>query len=302
VKRRASASIIVRPDSHNDVRKVASELLRRARAAGVFPTPVEALVNTVGIEELTDVDDVRASFLKRATSAMGAAFESGWAKLRGFADLVRGTTYTAAEQTDVRRRWVRLHELGHQAIPWQQTRMAYADDEVSLSPRCEETFDHEANDFASELLFRGERFPPVAKSAGSTLDQVFNIANRYGASRHAAARRFAEEAREAALLITYYPSTYTVDDSGSPELRLGRGHSASQRFMERYSELQLPQFLASHDPWTAARSSGLVTIGERTFDCGDGTTETFQWEAWWNQYRLLVVLWKPVGWRLIRLR
>jgi hypothetical protein len=300
--RPASASIIVRPDSHDEVRKVAQELLRRARAIGVFPTPVDNLIAAVGIEELSDVESARHRFLEQASDRVRATFASAWAKIRGFADLVRRTTYSAPDATDVQKRWVRLHELGHQTIPWQRIRLAYSDDSESLSPLCEEAFDREANDFASELLFQGERFPSVAKSAGSTMESVFNFANKYGASRHATTRRFAEEAREAALLITYYGSAYTVDSSGMPELRLGKGHSASPEFLERYSGLQLPQFLHADDPWAAARVSGLVAFGDRSFDCGDGTTETFQWEAWWNCYRLLVLLWKPQGWKVLRLR
>jgi hypothetical protein len=64
----------------------------------------------------------------------------------------------------------------------------------------------------------------------------------------------------------------------------------------------LPRALDADDPWAQARVTGLVQTGQRSFDCGDGTHETFQWEAWWNQYALLVLLWKAQGFRLIRLR
>src|SRR5207245_6072117 len=140
--------------------------LRRARAVGVFPTPIDRLIAVTGVQELESIEDARESFMEQSTTHVRAVFASAMAKIRGFADLVGGRTFTAPDATDVQKRWIRLHELGHQSIPWQNVRPAYADDRFSLSSQCEEIFDREANDFASELLFQGERFPALAKSAG----------------------------------------------------------------------------------------------------------------------------------------
>lgn len=49
MKQEASRSIILEPESQQDIRKEARLLLQRARAIGVFPTPVDALVEIAGI-------------------------------------------------------------------------------------------------------------------------------------------------------------------------------------------------------------------------------------------------------------
>lgn len=287
--RAASETFIVKPEEHDAIRKEARKLLKAANAIGVFPTPIDQLMAAADIEQITELEDVKESFLKHAPASMAAAFNSGWNKLRGFADLRQKVTYVASD-TPVREIWPKLHELGHQVLSWQQVNIAYMDDQRSLSQECEELFDQEANDFAGEVLFQGNTFTDLAKSRYADFDTIFTLADKFGASKHATARHFAAESDEPIALVSYYKTSRAVAVDGKQALMIGKASSASNKFIQKYPDLRLPMFIAPTHHWAKAIDEGKAIGGSQIMDCGDGTTANFLWHAWWNTYGLLVLI------------
>lgn len=290
--RSLSDSIVLRPDSHTAIRSEAKKLLKRARAVGIHPTPIDALLRASKVEEFDQVEEAKKSFIKGAPAAMADALDRAWGKLRGFADLKKRAIYVTPDDSRPRVAWTKLHELGHQMLPWQAAIPRFEDDDVSLSDECEETFDHEANCFAAELLFQGDYFLDLANEYRPEFNSVFALSKQFGASNHATARRFADQCDEPVALVSYYPSRFVRED-GTRSMRLGRGHSASQAFLKKHPSLKLPSELPSDHPWLSAIREGAPAGGRDGFDCGDGTESTLIWEAWWNHYNLLVLLRKP---------
>ena len=297
--RSVSDSIIARPEEHDAIREEADKLLRRAKAIGIFPTPVEQLIEIANVKLTTDLDAFKESFLKTAPKKIRAAFSSGWNKLRGFADLKEKINYIAPEPIPQRELWVKLHETGHQVLPWQNTQSWYLEDQQSLSLDCEEIFEREANDFAALALFQGEVFRDLAASMRPDFASIASLASKFGASRHATARHLAEDSDEPLALLSYYRSNYTFTEDGRPMFILGRSHSGSAKLLKKYPDLQVPRRLEPDHPWVAAVNSGLCASGSESFDCGDGTHTTFLWESWWNQHHLLVLVRKAPALRLI---
>lgn len=287
--RAASDAFIVKPEEHEAIKEEARKLLKRAKALGIFPTPIDALMDAADIEQITDLEEAKKSFFRSVPKHMQAAFTSAWGKLRGFADLKKKVTYVAPD-TPIREIWPKLHELGHQTLIWQNVNVSYVDDQRSLSHDCEELFDREANDFAGEVLFQGEVFTDLSKSLYPDFNSIFHLADKFGASRHATARHFAGESDEPTALISYYPNHRAVSVDGKPALMLGRAHTASEKFIRKYPDLRLPNFLPHTHQWATAIDEGQAVSGSQIMDCGDGTTAKFLWEAWWNTYGLMVLI------------
>lgn len=287
--RAAGQTFILKPEEHDAIKKEARKILKAAKAIGVFPTPIEKLMEAANIEQIAELEEIKESFLKQASASMAAAFISAWPKLRGFADLKRKVTYVAPD-TPIREIWPKLHELGHQVLPWQQINLAYMDDQKSLSQECEDRFDQEANDFAGEVLFQGDTFKDVSSSLYPDFDTILTLADKFGASKHATARHFAEQSDEPTALVSYHKSYHGVGLDGRPAWVLGRASSASEKFINKYPNLRLPTVISSSHEWAKAIDEGKSVNGSQMMDCGDGTTASFLWNSWWNHYSLLVLI------------
>jgi Zn-dependent peptidase ImmA (M78 family) len=295
-----SNSTTERPDEHEAIKDEAVILLKRARAIGIFPTPIEKLIAAADVDQLDDVEEAKQSFLQTAPAHMRSQLESAWKKLRGFADLKKKVNYIAPEGDSVRQKWPKLHELGHQILPWQQETATFLEDNKSLSPECEERFEHEANDFAGQLLFQADTFFDCASQLYPDFNSVFHIANQFGASRHSTARHFAVESEEPIALVSYYKSNRIFSEDGRPWFMLGRANSASKKLLNKFPNLQVPQQMAPSHAWFAAVSNGDPISSTITLDCGDGSTANFQWSAWWNGYRLLVLIRRAPKFKIVR--
>ena len=289
MKKSVGESILIRPDSTPDIQAEANKLLKRARVLGIYPTPISPIIEAASLEEIDDFEEIKESFLKSASAKLKLNLTSAFSKLRGLADLKRKAIFVTPDGGSPRENWARLHEIGHQWLPWQNEQYNFIDDSVSLSTECVELFDVEANAFASELLFQGPNFRQMAKSYRPEFETIFQLARLHGASIHATARRFAEECDEPIALISYYPSKYSFDESGAPLFMLGRAHSASVRFVNKYGAAILPDRLSVKHPWLNALTSSEPIDGSVKLE-NDGSRIEFLWNAWWNQHRLLVLI------------
>lgn len=274
--------------SAGEIRSLADRCLRQAGAIGSLPTPVDALIATAGIENITDPEAFKESFLASLSESAGKIFRSAWQKIRGIADMRERAICVPRTTKENRDRWAKAHELGHQVIPWQNIRPAYKDEDSNLNSDVQDLFEAESNYFASEILFQGERFGSRARDYQPSFEAVFHLADDHGATRHTTLHRFVEEHDETIAAIAYWPSRFTVDKDGFPFLRLGKV-VGSPKFLAKYSAVDLPPVLCTGHPWMLERHSSEVFNGDINLACGTGSIR-FQWQSWWNQYCLLVLL------------
>ncbi len=281
-------SLVRRPDSETEICQIADRVLRRAGAVGRLPTPIDELIAAVGVENVLDPEAVKERFIARLGEHTRTWLVTLWQKLRGIADLRDRVIYVPNETTPPRVLFAKGHELGHQVIPWQRVNTAYRDDDFSLSPEAQDLFDVEANYFASEIIFQGQRFTNRLRDYKPSFDTVFVLAEEHGASNHATLRRYVEEHDEALAAIPYWPSVYAADEKGFPVLRVGKVVGSS-RFVQKYAGIRIPPEIRSGHPWVGARELSRVCEGEVRLDCGANPIG-FQWQSWWNTYSLLVLL------------
>lgn len=285
-------SIQRRPDAESDIREIAEHLIQKAKVADVLPTPVDELITSVGVVNVRDTESFKDRFLTSLPTAARFVFEAAWDKIRGIADLRDKAVYVPKATSTARVHFAKCHELGHQVIPWQKINIAYRDDDASLRSgfitEIEELFDFEANFFAAEIIFQGKRFAKRIRDYKPSFAAAFLLADEHGASRHATLRRYVEEHDETLAIIPYWPSRYAVDEHGYPVLWANK-MIASPGFIEKYSDVQLPREIWTGHDWISARDVSSVCDGTIRLGSRSGAVE-FQWQSWWNNYCLFVLL------------
>jgi len=290
---------IVRPDSAETLSELAEQLVRRAGASGVLPTPIEELIATSELGVPEDPTPHIARFLAGLKDAAKGTFLSAMQKIRGIADLRERAIYIAPDVKPARAKWVKAHELGHQVIPWHHVNTGYRDDDVSLSQDAQEKFDQEANFFAGEVIFQGQRFQRMARDFTPSFAAVFQLADDHRASRHATLWRYIEDHDEQVAAVSYWPSQYASDEAGYPVLRRSKAVVASPSFLAKCANVELPAELLSAHAWAQACVAGGVHSGEVTLAVS-GSPTVFQWESWWNSYTLFIMLRRRPALHLLR--
>ena len=127
-----------RPENEKDISKIANNLLRRADALGCLPTPIDQLIEVSTINEIDSLDELNEGFITTLKHNAQAIFKSAIQKVRGIADLRERVNYIPEQNNISRKSFARVHDLGHQVIPWHNINPAYLEDDKTLSPDIED--------------------------------------------------------------------------------------------------------------------------------------------------------------------
>lgn len=280
------------PDSADEISALADKAIRRAGAVGILPTPIDDLIAAANIKDTSDNDASISSFLESFGEQAQSTLKSIINKVRGISDLRQPVIYVPTD-TKPRQHFAKSHELGHQDMPWHKTYSEksefFHDDDYTLSSDVKEVFEQEANFYAAEVIYQGRNFINRARSYRPSFDAVFTLADQHGASRQATLRKYVEAQDEMIAAITYLPSKFHVDtEKRLPVLNAPRLF-CSDRFLKKYGNIELPNELLSGHPWAEARDSIEIPEDYMDFKC-DGVTLNLWWQAWWNNYSLLIIL------------
>ena len=193
-------------DSYNQqqIEKISYEILKRAKALDVFPTPIDKIIRQADliVANHIDLSQVKQSFFERLTD--GA---KSWVKeIRGVLDRQQRVIYLDMSVGEQRKNFVKLHETGHDLLPWQPAIINCLDDDDTLSPEIEMQFEAEANFFASLTLFQHDRFDDAMSKLPLGIAAAKYLSKTFGSSIHAALRRLVERtSKRCALLILEKP-------------------------------------------------------------------------------------------------
>jgi Zn-dependent peptidase ImmA (M78 family) len=279
---------VLRLDNADEIARYARNALRNAGALGTLPTPIDDLLAAAKVGSLRIEEDTKDRFLAGLRGSARTAFKSMFQKVRGVADLRERVVYVDEALSDPRILFTKGHELGHEVLPWQKLDPALFDDGKSLSCDAEEDFDIEANLFAAEVIFQGDRFSKIVRDYAPGFETIFHVAKLHGASRHATSWRYVEAQDESVALIIYLPCKYQIQTLWRSKVVV------SSSFRRRYCSIAVPQRLASDHAWAAAWHSNLIHCDTISLDC-DGASHAFEWQAWWNRHAVFVMLrHKPV--------
>lgn len=187
--------------SKKDIHNISYDILKTSKTLGVFPTSVDRIVEHSELAVAGGID-LKSLEKKYKSSVFSEILKSGLSKIRGFLDRKEKVIYLDLEQKVGRQNFVKLHEAGHNVLPWQSKTLEFLDDDETLDPDTQEEFEMEANYFASITLFQGELFDHEVKKYELGMPSIIQLANRFGASVHATFRWYVENSKfKCALLV-----------------------------------------------------------------------------------------------------
>lgn len=163
--------------------------LVRAGAAGVFPTPLNEVIEVAGIDEILDISELPTDITK----------PSALRRILGALHFRHRTVFVDRAQSGGRVRWTEAHEAVHGILPWHEGQ-ALLDDDETLFRSSEDQREVEANFGAAHLVFQGKRFFEQALDFEHSIKTPIMIHDEFGASIHATARYYAERHPESMAL------------------------------------------------------------------------------------------------------
>ncbi len=275
-------------DSYNQqqIEKISYEILKRAKALDVFPTPIEKIISQADliVANHIDLSQVKQSFFERLTD--GAKFLVK--DIRGVLDRQQRVIYLDMSVGEQRKNFVKLHETGHDLLPWQSDIIKCLDDDDTLSPEIEMQFEAEANFFASLTLFQHDRFDAAMNKLPLGIAAAKYLSKTFGSSIHAALRRFVERtAKRCALLILEKPSHFPTFSCKI------RNYLQSSEFTATFGELIWEEELSERQGWSFIE---MYACGKKYSEDGEITlasandTISLKYHYFNNSYNAFILL------------
>jgi hypothetical protein len=238
-------------ESAAEVEHVVRNLLRESKAWGKFPTPIGDISGYSGlvIDRRIDLRNLDPGYMPRHLEHLTSALK----KILGLMDRRQKKIYLDQSLPPARKAFVELHEIGHGVLPWQAINAGYSDDEKSISPDVSELFEREANYFASATLFQLDQFDRALEKLPLSFASIRALAQQFGASVHATARRYVERCPKRCAMLVFNPPVSRQE----PVALLARNCFESPRFTVDFGRLGIPDFYDSRHPFVQDIMRGL---------------------------------------------
>ena len=285
-----------------DIRALTRRLLRKADALDVFPTPVEQIIEAAGLTEASE-DLFHESLLEKVPALLRRKIKRLKHRVLAAIDRREKHIYIDTSKANAGAlAFRRLHEVSHDILPWQRDVM-FADDKHTLSLGARRQFEREANFGAGELLFQNENFELTAADYDVAIASVIELADVFGASIHAALRRYAASHALplAAIVLEAQP---TVDVGGTFQRNeIIQSHSWQKQFsfLERVpTNMRISRYPFLKEALSAQMCPNTLISGMRRRINRNGSTIDVRVEALYTRYKILVLLSVPVKRRFTR--
>ncbi len=231
------------------VRSTARLLLDKGGAWGVYPTPVNQLVNAAGLTLSTitafDENSMRR-YLREAGEKAEILLKGALDKVMGIFDVHANVVHIDPTLYPNKQTFLKLHETGHKELPHQRGIYKWIQDcSKHLDPTTAELFEREANMFASVVLFQDDGF------AKQTIDEPFgirvpiNASKKFGSSLYAAAREYARRHHKTCAAVILEPTAFCTARGYHAEVRRVE---CSAAFYEQFGSASLPTDILTSDP------------------------------------------------------
>lgn len=189
-----------------EIENVVFDLLSQSKSFGIYPTPVNKIISYSELKthESSDLHKISKKYYNRASEALKRAIGN----LKGALDRKEKVIYVDPTLHVSSKRFVKLHEVGHEVIPWQKELYDFLEDdrENLLTLDTNDEFESEANFFASAALFQLHRFEDESKKLPLSLNSAIALSKTFGGSIHASLRRYVEKSpKRCALLVLKNP-------------------------------------------------------------------------------------------------
>lgn len=276
---------MVELQSKKDIDNLSYEILRSSKSLDVFPTPIDAIVTySELVVSTTDLSRIPSNYVSKSLDVLKRAI----GKAQGMLDRREKVVYLDLSTHPSKQKFVKLHEVGHRVLPWQQKMYeVLEDDENTLDSNTREEFEAEANYFASATIFQQDRFLSEMDKLGLGIDAAIFLSNRFGASTHATLRRYVEYSKKRCALIV-------LKDCSNSGAKL-RNLFQSKSFMKTFGSLSFPENMERVYPFVDdyCRKRRIKKDGSVSLPTRNGSTN-FTYHFFNNTYNAFVLLF-PVG-------
>ncbi len=157
-------------------------------------------LNTAELLSLLKLECIRFPFERELPTDSKATIVGAHTRaLLSFADRLIAID---SELKEKRCRFSVLHEIAHFVLPNHENAF-YICDDLGLSHKARLSFEQEANEFAADLLFLGDRILLEANSRRICASTVKELADKYQASYESTARRIIQKNFKPCMLLTF---------------------------------------------------------------------------------------------------
>lgn len=274
------------------IEKISNGILKDSKSLDVFPTPTDKIVDfaELQINNGVDLSKVDHSFFKDNFNFDN--FKNILSNIKGLLFRKEKLIFLDKSQLLVKQNFVKLHELGHEALSWQNDIIQVLEEtQNTLDDDTNIEFEAEANYFASETLFQGSRFSYYANQIEFGIKAPLALSKKFGGSTHAAIRKYVETSNKRCALIVLKDKS----KSGQPIACKLRNLLYSKGFSKDFGELIIPEILGY--TWCFARDFQYVRYVKLKGVVNLNTTLgqiDFQYEFFTNSYNAFVLIY-PVG-------
>jgi Zn-dependent peptidase ImmA (M78 family) len=225
--------------SKSDIEKISLDLLKQSKSLDVFPTPVDSIVKYANLhfESGIDLSVLDQSFISKLSDKVSQKYLEAIGLVRGFIDRREKIIYLDLSQQVTRQNFVKLHEVGHDALYWQKDILDHLDNDATLNPYTKEEFEAEANYFASSTIFQQDRFENEMKKLELGIKAPMHLAKYFGASNHASLRKYVECSKKRCGLIVLEK----ISQKGDFPQCSKKDFFQSLSFNESFGTIELPE-------------------------------------------------------------
>lgn len=201
----------------------AKNFLDRASAWGVYPTPVDTLMDAAKITVAPKSAFDPAAFLafvRNKTQKAADTLKRALSKVLGLYDASDSIVHIDYEVGVSKQTFLKLHEAGHHEMPTHRKIFRlFQDCEQTLAPEIADRFEREANNFARYVLFQGNSFRDAAADHKLGVKIPIRLAKKFGSSVYAAAREYARTHHASCVVYVLNPVEFVPGGGFRAEVR-----------------------------------------------------------------------------------
>lgn len=228
-----------------EIEKISYNILKESKSFDIFPTPVDKILSysNFAINNNIDLENVDISFFdalkEKLINPSKKALLHALSKIKGIFYRDDKVIYVDSnlDKNIGKKNFVKLHEIGHGVLSWQNDITLALDNDETLSESYQEQFEAEANYFASITLFQHERFIEECEKLDLGLGAVMVLSKKFGSSVHSAFRNYVLLSKNKCALLVL---NHLINPNGFTNILTTRDVFYSQPFLHEFGKLLIP--------------------------------------------------------------